>query len=164
MPVPATPTYRQQQANLLTQAMGKLPEAAQAAVVPMLVELMDLPNKEEFLNTIRQSLNIPKAQEDMSEEELAAQAQEQEKAAMVEQMQMEEMQNQMQKIVLENEKLGAQIFEIQKKAETEQVKDDKIVAETEQILTDIEHNRAEIAAMRSTITNDINTQLNAIQA
>lgn len=163
MPVPATPTYRQQQANLLTQAMGKLPEQAQAAVVPMLVELMDLPNKEEFLNTIRQSLNIPKAQEDMNEEELAAQQQQQEKAQQMEQMQMEEMKNQMQKIVLENEKLGAQIFELQKKAETEQVKDDKLVAETEQILVNIEHNKAEIAAMKSTITNNIDSQLNAIQ-
>ncbi len=163
MPVPATPTYRQQQANLLTQAMAKLPEQAQGAVIPMLVELMDLPNKEEFLNTIKQSLNIHKPQEDMTEEEIMAAQQEQEKAAMLEKMQIEQIQNQLQKIILENEKLGAQIIEIQKKAETEQVKDDKVVAETEEILTNIERNRAEIASMRSTITNNIQSQLDSIQ-
>ena len=163
MPIQATPTYRQQQATLLTQAMAKLPEQAQAAVVPMLVELMDLPNKEEFLSTIRQAMNIPKAPEDMSEEELAAYQQQQEKAQMLEQMQMKEMETKLEKIVLENEKLGAQILESQSKAETEQVKDDKVVAETEQILTDIERNRAEIAAMRSTLTNNIQSQLDAIK-
>lgn len=163
MPIQATPTYRQQQATLLTQAMAKLPEAAQAAVVPMLVELMDLPNKEEFLSTIRQAMNIPKAQEDMSPEELDAHQQQQEKAQMLEQMQMKEMETKLNKIVLENEKLGAQIIEIQSKAETEQVKDDKVVAETEQILTDIERNRTEIAAMRSTLTTNIQSQLDEIQ-
>jgi len=73
------------------------------------------------------------------------------------------MQNQLQKISLENEKLGAQINELQKKAETEQVKDDKIIAETEQILQDIERNSIEVAAMKSTLTNDIQSQLDAIQ-
>ena len=163
MPIQATPTYRQQQATLLTQAMAKLPEAAQAAVVPMLVELMDLPNKEEFLSTIRQAMNIPKAPEDMSPEELDAHQQQQEKATMLEQVQMKEMETKLNRIVLENEKLGAQIIEIQSKAETEQVKDDKVVAETEQILTDIERNRTEIAAMRSTLTNNIQSQLDEIQ-
>jgi hypothetical protein len=163
MPVQATPTYRQQQANLLTQAMGKLPPEAQASVIPMLIELMDLPNKEEFLNTIRQAMNIPKAQEDMTEEELAAQQQQQEKAQAMEQLQMQEIQTKLQKMVLENEKLGAQIQELQSKNETELVKDDKIIAETEQILTNIERNRAEIAAMRSTLTNNIQAQLDAIE-
>jgi len=163
MPIQATPTYRQQQATLLTSAMAKLPEQAQAAVVPMLVELMDLPNKEEFLSTIRQAMNIPKSPEDMNEEELAAHQGEQEKAKMLEQMQMKEMEERLNTIVLENEKLSAQILEIQSKAETEQVKDDKVVAETEQILVDIERNQAEIAAMRSTLTTNIQSQLDEIQ-
>ena len=162
-PVQATPTYRQQQATLLTQAMAKLPEQAQAAVVPMLIELMDLPNKEEFLSTIRQALNIPKAPEDMTEEELAAQEQEQAKAQEMEALQMKEVNAKIEKTVLENEKLGVQIQELQKKVETEEVKDDKIVAETEQILTDIERNHTEIKAMRSTLTNNIESQLDAIQ-
>ncbi len=163
MPVQATPTYRQQQATLLTQAMAKLPEQAQAAVVPMLVELMDLPNKEEFLATIRQAMNIPKAQEDMSEEELAAQQQQQQKAQQMEELQMKEVMTKIENLVLVNEKLGADIQAIQAKTETEQVKDDKVVAETEQILTDIERNQAEIAAMKSTLTNNIQSQLDAIQ-
>lgn len=163
MPIQATPTYRQQQATLLTQAMAKLPEQAQAAVVPMLVELMDLPNKEEFLSTIRQAMNIPKAQEDMSEKELAAQQQQKEKAQQMEQLQMKEIMAKVEKLVLENNKLGADIQLIQTRTQTEQVKDDNLIAETEKILTDIEHNRTEIAVMRSTLTNNIQSQLDAIQ-
>lgn len=163
MPIQATPTYRQQQATLLTQAMAKLPEQAQAAVVPMLVELMDLPNKEEFLSTIRQAMNIPKALEDMSEEELAAHQKQQQKAQDMEQLQMKEINAKIEKMVLENEKLGADIQALQTRTETEQVKDDKIVAETEKILTDVEHNQAEIAAIKSTLTNNIQSQLDAIQ-
>ncbi len=163
MPIQATPTYRQQQATLLTQAMAKLPEQAQAAVVPMLVELMDLPNKEEFLSTIRQAMNIPKAQEDMSEEELAVHQQQQQKAKDMEQLQMKEINAKIEKMVLENDKLGADIQALQARTETEQVKDDKVVAETEKILVEIEHNRTEIAAMKSTLTNNIQAQLDAIQ-
>lgn len=163
MPTQATPTYRQQQAELLTSAMAKLPEQAQAAVVPMLIELMDLPNKEEFLATIRQAMNIPKAPEDMTEEELAAQQQQQEKAQQMEQLQMKEIMAKIENLLLTNQKLGADIEAVQAKTETEQVKDDKVVAETEQILMDIERNQAEIAAMKSTLTNNIQSQLDAIQ-
>ena len=163
MPVQATPTYRQQQATLLTTAMGKLPEQAQAAVVPMLVELMDVPNKDEFLASIRQAMNIPKAKEDMTEEELQALEQQQQKAMQIEAMQMQEVNAKIQKMELENEKLGAQIIEIQKRTETEQVKDDKLVAETEQIISNVQRNQAEVAALRSTLSNNIQSQLDAIQ-
>ena len=163
MPIQATPTYRQQQATLLTQAMAKLPEQAQAAVVPMLVELMDLPNKEEFLSTIRQAMNIPKAPEDMTEDELVSYNEEQEKAQQMEWLQMKEVTTKIEKMVLENEKLGAQIQELVKKTETEEVKDDKVIAETEQILNQIAHSQTEIVAMKSTLTNNIQSQLDAIQ-
>jgi len=163
MPIPATPTYRQQQAQLLTQAMGQIPAEAQAAVVPMLIELMDVPNKQEVLDSIRQSLNIPKAPEDMTEEEQQAAAQQQQKAQMAEQMQMEQMQGELEKLKLDRELLVARIAELQKKTETEDVKDDKLIAETEQILQDIERSNAEVAAMRSTVTTNIKSQLDAIQ-
>ncbi|GGI85717.1 portal protein [Shewanella hanedai] len=163
MPVQATPTYRQQQANQLTQAMSKLPPEAQALVVPMLIELMDLPNKQDFLSTIRQALNIPKAPEDMSPEEQEAAAQEQQKAQQMEAMQMAEIQGRLEKVQLERGLLEARIGELAKKTETEAVKDDKIVAETEQIIQEIDRSNAEVAAMRSTLTQNIQSQLDAIE-
>ena len=163
MPIPATPTYRNQQAQLLTQAMGKMPAEAQASVLPMLIELMDVPNKQEVLDSIRQALNIAKAPEDMNEQEQQAFAQQQQKAQMAEQMQMEQMQGELEKLKLDRGLLAARITELQKKAETEGVKDDKLIAETEQILQEIERSNAEVSAMRSNVTTNIQSQLDAIQ-
>ncbi|MBM7070883.1 hypothetical protein JQC92_02355 [Shewanella sp. 202IG2-18] len=163
MPQPATPTYRQQQATLLTQAMAKLPEQAQSAVIPMLVELMDLPNKEEFLQTIRQAMNIPKNPEDMTEEEQAAAQQQQQEAQQMKQMQMQELQTNMERAVLENEQMKAKIAELQKKAETEDVKDDKLRAEVESILVDIQKKQAELAGIKTDVSNNIQQQLDSIQ-
>ncbi|URQ87726.1 hypothetical protein J8Z28_07755 [Pseudoalteromonas sp. SCSIO 43088] len=162
-PVKATPTYRQQQATLLTNTISQLPPEAQAATLPMLVELMDLPNKEEFLSTLRQALNIPKAKEDMSEEELAQAQAQAEKQQAVEQLQQQEIQQKVQKIVLENKQLEARINEIQKKAETESVKDEKIQAETQNIIAEVQKKRAEVAALKSSIQTNLQQQLDAIQ-
>ncbi|WP_278368934.1 hypothetical protein, partial [Pseudoalteromonas lipolytica] len=153
----------QQQATLLSNTMSQIPPEAQAATLPMLVELMDLPNKEEFLSTLRQALNIPKAKEDMTEEELAqAQAQSEKQQAM-EQLQQQEIQQKVQKIVLENKQLEARINEIQKKAETEGVKDEKIQAETQNIIAEVQKKHAEVAALKSSIQTNLQQQLDAIQ-
>lgn len=162
-PVKATPTYRQQQATLLSNVMAQIPPEAQAATMPMFVELMDLPNKEEFLATLRQALNIPKPQEDMSEEELAQAQAQAEKAQAMEQLQMQEIQGNLEKLTLEREQLKAKIIELQKKTETEEVKDDKLIAETEKILSEVRRSNAEIAAMKSNVQANIQQQLDAIQ-
>lgn len=162
-PVKATPTYRQQQATLLSNVMAQIPPEAQAATMPMFIELMDLPNKEEFLATLRQALNIPKAQEDMSEEELAQAKAQSEKAQAVEQMQMAELQGNIEKLSLEREQLKAKILELQKRTETEEVKDDKIIAETEKVLSEVRKSNAEIAAMKANVQANIQQQLDAIK-
>lgn len=162
-PVKATPTYRQQQATLLSNTMNRIPPEAQAALLPMLVELMDIPNKEESISLLRQSLNIPKPQEDMTEEEQAAMKAQEEKAQVVEKMQMEQQQLELDKLKYEREQLKAKITELLKKAETEGVKDDKIKAETQQILAEVEKSNAEVAAMKSNIQNNIQAKLDSIQ-
>ena len=163
MPMPATPTYRQQQALVLNQAMAHVPEAAKPAIAIMLVELMDIPNKQEVLDSIRQSLNIAKDPEDMSEEEQQAAAKEQQKLQVVEDMQMQEMQGNIDKLALERDLLAKRIGEIVKKTETEAVKDDKLIAETEKILQDIKLSNAEVAARKFEMTNLIQSQLDSIE-
>lgn len=162
-PVKATPTYRQQQATLLSNVMSQIPPEAQAATMPMFVELMDLPNKEEFISTLRQALNIPKAQEDMTEEEQAQAQAQAEKAQAMEQLQMQEVQGKLEKLALEREQLKAKIIEIQKKSETEEVKDDKLIAETEKILSEVRKSNAEVATMRANVQANIQQQLDSIQ-
>ncbi|WP_299262895.1 hypothetical protein [uncultured Psychrosphaera sp.] len=163
VPMQSTATWRQQQANLLTQTMAKLPEQAQAAVIPMLVELMDLPNKEEFLDTIKQALNVVKPVEDMDENERQAAEQQQQKQAELEQLQFEEVKEKINKLVLENKKLEASIGEIVEKSKTEAAKDDKLYAETNEINQRIAHNAQQASNLKQELANNIQSQLEAIQ-
>ncbi|MAD77107.1 MAG: hypothetical protein CML20_20380, partial [Rheinheimera sp.] len=61
------------------------------------------------------------------------------------------------------EQLKVKILELQKKTETEEVKDDKLIAETEKILSEVRRSNAEIAAMKSNVQANIQQQLDAIQ-
>jgi len=101
--------------------------------------------------------------EDMSEEELAQVQAQAEKAQAMEQLQMQEIQGNLEKLTLEREQLKVKIIELQKKTETEEVKDDKLIAETEKILSEVRRSNAEIAAMKSNVQANIQQQLDAIQ-
>lgn len=56
--VPQTPTARAQQFMQLTDMIKTLPENIQAAVVDLVIKASDLPQKEEIIARIRQSLGI----------------------------------------------------------------------------------------------------------
>ena len=51
--VPATPSYRGQQLNAMSEAIKSLPPQFQAAAMPFLASLMDLPFKEKLVEALR---------------------------------------------------------------------------------------------------------------
>lgn len=51
--VPSTTSYRGQQLNAMSEAVKSLPPQYQAAVLPFMVGLMDVPNKKEVVQAIR---------------------------------------------------------------------------------------------------------------
>ena len=71
-PIQQTAAYKQQLAERMTQAMSQLPPEAAGACFDLLVELMDVPRKAEFVERIRNALNIQKDPDEMNEEERAA--------------------------------------------------------------------------------------------
>ena len=70
--LPATPTYRMQQFMELTKLVSTLPEQIQMAVIDIVINASDVPDKQEILKRLREQMGLgSKPQEDMDEEELA---------------------------------------------------------------------------------------------
>ena len=77
--VPSTPSFRKQQSVSMAEAFKSLPEEYQPVVLPHLLALMDMPNKEEVLKSIQEVKSRPnpeieklKADNDFRERELLA--------------------------------------------------------------------------------------------
>lgn len=71
-PIQQTPAYKQQLAERMMEVMIRLPPEAQVACFDMLVELMDVPNKHEFADRVRNAMGIAKPAEQMTPEEQQA--------------------------------------------------------------------------------------------
>lgn len=56
--IPSSPTFRLQQGQMLTQLTQGLPKELQAVLVPFLVEQMDMPNKAQIVDELRQRLGL----------------------------------------------------------------------------------------------------------
>ena len=77
--VPSTPSFRKQQSVSMAEAFKSLPAEYQPVVLPHLLALMDMPNKEEVLKSIQEVKSRPdpelekiKADQDFRERELVA--------------------------------------------------------------------------------------------
>lgn len=77
-PVQQTPAFKAQLAQRMSEVIQGLPPEVQAAVLDLWINLLDVPNKQEFVERIRNALGTPKAPEEMTPEEQQAAQQEQE--------------------------------------------------------------------------------------
>ena len=103
----------------LMEMAGKLPPEISLKLLPQVLELSDIPNKEEFINEIRQLLGLPKPTEQLSPEEQAAAEAAATAQAEAEQQQQAVM-GQMAAAELEEKKAGADLKKAQaEKARTE---------------------------------------------
>jgi len=61
--VPSTSSYRAQQLNAMSEAVKSLPQEYQAAVMPFLVSLMDVPYKRDVVEAVRKVQQMPSPEE-----------------------------------------------------------------------------------------------------
>ncbi len=61
--VPSTPSFRQQQLSSMSEAFKSAPPQFQSVMMPHLTSLMDIPNKEEIVEAIRQIAQAPTEEE-----------------------------------------------------------------------------------------------------
>lgn len=169
-PIQTTTIYKQQLVERLTTVTGQLPPEAQAAVFDLVVEMMDIPNKDKFMERIRNSMNIPKQPEDMSPEEQQAMQQQQQQAQQAQELQMRELMARMANMEAEAQSKQAKAAQIQQQIESAKFADGKTQAETGKILQDMqtialenEQLKIQLEQINQQLLANIEAQIDAIQ-
>ena len=111
-----------------------LPDAAKPAALNMLFELLDIPNKAEFLENMRTALNIPKKPEDMNPQEQQAAQQQAQQAQAQQELAMREIMAKVAKLEAEAARWQAESQRLAALAESQRFGDAKTQAETGKIL------------------------------
>lgn len=146
-PIQQTATFKAQMAQQLTQIIGTLPPEVQLATLDMVLSLMDIPNKQEFLGRVRSAIGVKKDFDKMTPEEQQAEQQ----AAAAEAEQQKLMMRKMVAEVMSEEAAAASKqadAELKtKKVMAEEVNMGKTQAETAKIVTELEsQTNQEVAA------------------
>ncbi|HDM8192323.1 TPA: portal protein [Vibrio harveyi] len=154
-PIQMTATFRAQLAQQLSALVAQLPPEMQASMLDMVVELTDVPNKQEILNRIRKTLNIPKDPEDMTPEEQEAAAAEAQQQQEMQDIQMQQLKNEVELGAAKVEELMAKIAKLQRDTQSSDVSDNKVEADTAKVLQ-------EVAAVKAQADNTVNAIISNI--
>lgn len=169
-PIQQSAAYKQQLAERMTQAISQLPPEAQAVSFDLLVELMDVPNKAEFMERIRSTMSIPKKPEDMSEEELAAQQAQAEQAQAEQELLMRELQAKVAEVEAKAAKWQAEAERVAILADSQrydnahkQAQTGKTIQEIERLAADQGLIEQETAQLQSQLLQSIEAQIDAME-
>lgn len=163
-PIQQTAAYKQQLAERMTQSMSQLPPEAAAACFDLLVDLMDVPNKAEFSERVRNALGIAKQQDQMTpDEQQAAQEQAQLKQAQQE-LEMREINAKVAKLEAEANRWSAEAQRLAKVTDSMRFDDALKQAQTGKTLQEMERLQQERDAMQMEMAQVHEQLLNSIQA
>ncbi|NAW78226.1 portal protein [Vibrio sp. V33_P6A3T137] len=161
-PVQQTAAYKQQLADRMMQITAQMPPEVQVAVIDLVAELTDIPNKAEFIDRVRDAIGIQKPQDEMSEEEIAAMEAQQQQQEVQMQLAMREMEAKVQKLEAEVQKSMAVAEKEQAAANSARYRDAKTQAETGKLLQEIERMDQELQQIRNQWATMIEQQLDAL--
>ncbi|WP_421303709.1 portal protein [Aeromonas veronii] len=168
-PIQQTAAYKQQLAERMTQAMAQLPPEAAAACFDLLVELMDVPGKSEFVERIRNALNIQKDPEEMDDEERAQAEQQATQQQLQQEMAMQEMQARLAELEAKSAKWQAEAQRITRLTDSIRFEDALKQAQTGKTLQEMERMAAEQqtlqteqAALQAQLLQVIQQQIDSI--
>lgn len=105
-------TIRQALFDSMMELLSKYPPEVSMQLLPMVLEMVDLPNKDDMVRQIRKALGQPDPDAELTEEELQQQQQAQKMQETVQQLQLESAQ-------LANEKVKAEVKKIDAQAQAE---------------------------------------------
>ncbi|MCA2497789.1 portal protein [Vibrio parahaemolyticus] len=158
-PIQQTAAYKSQLAERMMMITAQLPPEVQISVIDLVLELSDVPNKEEFMERVRGALNVPKDVEDMSEEEQAAMQAEQQQQQQLQQQQLElsmrEMAAKVSKLESEAKNIAAKAEREVALTESQRFDDAKTVAETKRITQEIEQLSQEMTVVQNQMLQSI---------
>jgi hypothetical protein len=158
-PIQQTAAYKSQLAERMMMITSQLPPEVQMAVIDLVLELSDVPNKEEFMERVRGALNVPKDVEDMTEEEQAAMQAEQQQQQQLQQQQLElsmrEMAAKVMKLENEAKNIAAKAEREVTLTDSQRYDDAKTVAETKRITQEIEQLSQEMSVVQSQMLQSV---------
>ncbi|MGL4206392.1 MAG: portal protein [Aeromonadaceae bacterium] len=168
-PIQQTAAYKQQLAERMTQAMAQLPPEAAAACFDLLVELMDVPRKAEFVERIRNALGIQKDPDEMNDEERAAAEQQAEQAQLQQDLAMREMQAKLAELEAKAAKWQEEAKRISKLTDSirfedalKQAQTGKTLQEMERLAAERDTLQSEQAVLQAKLLETIQQQIDAI--
>lgn len=110
----------------MMELLGRFPPEIAVRILPRILELADIPDKDEFINDIREALGMSKPMEDASEEEKAALEQQQAQQQQIEQLMQD----------LQIRTATAQAEEAEGKAKLAKAQATKAKAETQKVIAE----------------------------
>ncbi|MHA3514151.1 portal protein [Yersinia enterocolitica] len=161
-PIQQTPAYKSQLAQRLSEVIVGLPPQIQVSVLDMWVELLDLPNKQEFVERIRGALGTPKSPDEMTPEEQQAAQQEQQLQQQQQELAMREVAGKVAKLEAEAQRINAQAEREATLANGQRFNDAYTQAKTGQVLQDMQNVTEEIGALHEEMMQTIQGQIDQI--
>ncbi|EOZ1742691.1 TPA: portal protein [Yersinia enterocolitica] len=161
-PIQQTPAYKSQLAQRLSEVIVGLPPQIQVSVLDMWVELLDLPNKQEFVERIRGALGTPKSPDEMTPEEQQAAQQEQQLQQQQQELAMREIAGKVAKLEAEAQRINAQAEREATLANGQRFNDAYTQAKTGQVLQEMQNVTEEIGALHEQMMQTIQGQIDAI--
>lgn len=161
-PIQQTPAYKSQLAQRLSEVIVGLPPQIQVSVLDMWVELLDLPNKQEFVERIRGALGTPKSPDEMTPEEQQAAQQEQQLQQQQQELAMREIAGKVAKLEAEAQRINAQAEREATLANGQRFNDAYTQAKTGQVLQEMQNVTEEIGALHEQMMQTIQGQIDAV--
>ncbi|EKN4159719.1 portal protein [Yersinia enterocolitica] len=161
-PIQQTPAYKSQLAQRLSEVIVGLPPQIQVSVLDMWVELLDLPNKQEFVERIRGALGTPKSPDEMTPEEQQAAQQEQQLQQQQQELAMRELAAKVDRLEAEAKRIHAQAEREATLANGQRFNDAYTQAKTGQVLQDMQNVTEEIGALHEEMMQTIQGQIDQI--
>ncbi|WP_256384413.1 portal protein [Photobacterium toruni] len=162
-PIQQTSAYKSQLAERMMQMTGQLPPQVQSAVIDLVLELSDVPNKAEFMERVRGALGVGKDAEDMTpEEQQAAQMQaqqEQEQQALV----MRELTAKVEKLEAESKRIAALANKEAVLTDSQRYANAKTQAETGKVLSEMERVSQDVEQLKLGMLSNLQQQIDALQ-
>ncbi|HIF9075569.1 TPA: portal protein [Photobacterium damselae] len=161
-PIQQTTAYKSQLAERMMQLTAQLPPEVQAAVIDLVLDLSDIPNKAEFMARVRSALGVEKTPESMTPEEqqaaeLKAQ-QQQEQQALI----MRELAAKVEKLEAEGQRIAALANKETTLADSQRYVNAKTQAETGRILQEMNRISQEVEQTKQAILQSIEQQINGL--
>lgn len=148
----SAPGYRQHMAAEMMRMMGQLPPEYQAALIPLMIEMTDLPNRHDAIRAIKEATGGV-APEDMTPEQLQAaeeQKAEEQKLKLIE----------IQRLAGEAEKIVAEAGRINAQTALTDADRAKRMAEVREVEARIKKLVTEVVQIRASVQNEIAARLN----